>query len=359
MTVNPVRIILALVVWMLLMTGAVGYYAWHWLRTPQPVNLPDHLFIIEKGSSLFSVATELESQGMMRWPRVWIAYGRMMNLSKIKAGEYRLAEKESPISLLARFQTGEQIQYQITLVEGRTFKEFLETLHSHDKLEKVLVGKSEQQMLDALGLSISHLEGYFFPDTYQFVRGDRDIDILLRAHLKMNEVLHQEWVNRADGLPYRHAYDALIMASIVEKETGAAFERKQIAGVFVRRLENNMRLQTDPTVIYGMGDQYQGNLRRADLKNPTPYNTYTIHGLPPTPIAMPGKEAIHAALHPASGDELYFVAKGDGTHYFSATLDEHEQAVARFQKQRRKDYRSSPPSTEKSADATGDESDGS
>ena len=358
MNVNPLRVVTAIAVWVLLMTAASGYYIWSWLNTPQPVKLPDSVYVIERGSSLHSVAQELNSHDLIRWPRVWVGYARILNLSNIKAGEYRLAQKESPVSLLARFQKGEQLQHQITLVEGRTLKEFLNTLHRHSKIQRTLENKTYDEILAELGLTIKHPEGYFFPDTYRFIRGDSDQGILLRAYLRMNEVLHQEWINRAEGLPYKSAYEALIMASIVEKETGAAFERKQIAGVFVRRLQKGMRLQTDPTVIYGMGDSYKGNIRKRDLKTPTPYNTYTNHGLPPTPIAMPGREAIHAALHPASGNTLYFVAKGDGTHQFSATLKEHEAAVTKFQKKRRSDYRSAPlkqePVTEQSDSTTGE-----
>ncbi|SMF30666.1 UPF0755 protein [Alteromonadaceae bacterium Bs31] len=343
MNVSPVRIVFAITLWLLLMMGASAHYIWHWLQAPQTISLEQDIYIVERGASLNSVAFDLHKQGMMRWPRVWVLYARLLNLSNIKAGEYSLAEKESPLSLLARFQTGEQIQYHITLVEGRTLKEFIDALHSHQKLKKELQDLNYQQIVETLGLSIDHPEGYFFPDTYQFVSGDSDKDILLRAHLKMNEVLHTEWQNRQGGLPYKTAYEALVMASIVEKETGVAHERRQIAGVFVRRLEEKMRLQTDPTVIYGMGDSYTGNIRRKDLKTPTPYNTYTNHGLPPTPIAMPGREAIRAALHPDYGDNLYFVAKGDGSHHFSSSLEEHEEAVQKYQRNRRSDYRSAPP----------------
>ncbi|TVZ38980.1 UPF0755 protein [Alteromonadaceae bacterium 2753L.S.0a.02] len=342
MTVNPIRVVLALCIWTVLMFAATAFYLWQWLNTPQQVTLKDPVFVIESGASLSTVATELAQQDMLRWPKVWVFYGRLMNLSKIRIGEYQLSEKESPIGLLTRFQTGEQIHYHITLVEGRTMRDFLATLHSHNKLGNTLDGKSYPEIVSALGLAIENPEGYFFPDTYQFVKGDTDRDILLRAHLRMNKILHQEWQNRADNLPYSKPYEALIMASIVEKETGVAYERKEIAGVFVRRLQKHMRLQTDPTVIYGLGEDYSGNLTRADLKRPTAYNTYTINGLPPTPIAMPGKEAIKAALHPASGKALYFVAKGDGSHYFSATLEEHEKAVRQYQLRRRSDYRSSP-----------------
>ena len=183
----------------------------------------------------------------------------------------------------------------------------------------------------------------FYPDTYQFTAGDSDLDILIRAHKIMRGTLHSQWQRREKNLPYKSAYDALIIASIVEKETGAAFERKQISGVFVRRIKEKMRLQTDPTVIYGMGDNYNGNLTRKDLRTYTPYNTYMINSMPPTPIAMPGELAINAALHPQKGKSLYFVAKGDGTHKFSNSLVEHLAAVKKFQLKRRKNYKSSPP----------------
>lgn len=185
-------------------------------------------------------------------------------------------------------------------------------------------------------------EGRFFPDTYRFVRGMSDVELLQQAYMRLDEVLAQEWAERATDLPYRDPYQALIMASLVEKETGIPQERGQIAGVFVRRLRLGMMLQTDPTVIYGMGERYNGRITRADLREPTPYNTYTIAGLPPTPIAMVGREAIHAALHPADGTSLYFVARGDGSHVFSDDLNDHNSAVREYQLKRRADYRSSP-----------------
>ena len=196
--------------------------------------------------------------------------------------------------------------------------------------------------MQRLGLDGQHPEGRFFPDTYRYVRGMSDSDLLRQAHEKLTRVLDEEWQQRAEGLPYREPYQALIMASLVEKETGAAHERGEIAGVFIRRLRLGMLLQTDPTVIYGLGERYTGNLTRAHLREPTPYNTYTNPGLPPTPIAMVGREAIRAALNPRAGDSLYFVARGDGTHVFSRSLDEHNRAVREYQLKRRADYRSSP-----------------
>jgi len=342
MKASPLKVSVAIAVWLFLMLAAALYTVWHWLNTPQTVPSEASVYVIEKGETLYRVAADLRELGMIRWPRIWVYYARFMALQNIRAGEYSLAEKESPLSLLAKFQTGEHIQYQITLVEGHTLKEFLATLHSHKKIRQEIVDMSYASIVSLLSLKVAHPEGYFFPDTYQFMRGDSDKDILLRAHQRMNEILTAEWSNKEKNLPYARPYEALIMASIVEKETGAAFERKQIAGVFVRRLQQGMRLQTDPTVIYGMGENYKGNITRKDLKTPTPYNTYTIKGLPPTPIANPGRAAIHAALNPAYGKALYFVAKGDGTHSFSGTLEEHERAVRKYQKKRRADYRSSP-----------------
>jgi len=218
-------------------------------------------------------------------------------------------------------------------------------LAGNQKLLSKLKGKPLAEQIDLIGIDAENPEGWFFPDTYQFVSGDSDVDILKRANQKMKSLLEIAWHGRQSGLPYKSAYEALIMASIVEKETGAPEEREQIAGVFVRRLEKKMRLQTDPTVIYGLGDSYEGNITRQHLRGPTPYNTYVISGLPPTPIANPGGAALYAALNPAEGDALYFVARGNGYHQFSKTLAEHQAAVREFQiKKRKKDYRSTPES---------------
>jgi len=233
----------------------------------------------------------------------------------------------------------------VTLVEGLTFKNFLETLSKQEKIDIALTDKSFAEIKNFLKLDIEHPEGWFYPDTYQYVSGISDADILLQAHKRMQRVLAEEWEKRAKDLPYKTAYEALIMASIIEKETGVAYERPEIAGVFVRRLQKGMRLQTDPTIIYGLGDSYKGNIRRKHLRQPTPYNTYVINGLPPTPIAMPARAAINAALNPAPGKTLFFVAKGDGSHQFSETLAQHNKAVQKYQiKNRVKEYRSAPSS---------------
>jgi UPF0755 protein len=237
------------------------------------------------------------------------------------------------------------VQYSLTLVEGWNFRQVRAALAKDEKLEQTLNGLSDSQVMDKLGHSGIFPEGRFFPDTYRFVRGMTDADLLKKAYDRLDEVLAKEWNQRAADVPYTEPYQALIMASLVEKETGVPQERGQIAGVFVRRMEMGMLLQTDPTVIYGLGDRYNGKLTRAHLKEPTPYNTYMIAGLPPTPIAMVGREAIHAALNPADGNSLYFVARGDGSHVFSDDLDAHNNAVREFQINRRADYRSSPAPT--------------
>jgi len=237
------------------------------------------------------------------------------------------------------------VQYSLTLVEGWNFRQVRSALAKHEKIEQTLDGLSDSEVMAKLGHEGVFPEGRFFPDTYRFVRGMTDAQLLEKAYDRLDKVLAQEWEQRDPGVPYTTPYQALIMASLVEKETGVPQERGQIAGVFVRRMKIGMPLQTDPTVIYGLGERYNGKLTRAHLREPTPYNTYTIPGLPPTPIAMVGREAIYAALHPADGTSLYFVAKGDGSHTFSDDLDAHNSAVREFQIKRRADYRSSPAPT--------------
>ncbi|MCJ8312228.1 MAG: endolytic transglycosylase MltG [Saccharospirillaceae bacterium] len=269
---------------------------------------------------------------------------RFTDTPNIKQGEFQIPVNMNVMDVLAIFESGQSVQYSLTFVEGKTVKEFLAQLAQNDQLKHELWEMSESQILKAINTPYLSLEGLIFPDTYFYQKGDSDLDLLKRAYSKLESVLEQQWVNRAKDLPYKNAYEALIMASIVEKETGAAFERPEIAGVFIRRIHKNMRLQTDPTVIYGVGDKYDGNLTRAHLRTYTPYNTYMNKGLPPTPIAASGEEAIFAALNPNEGEALYFVAKGDGTHYFSTTLQEHNNAVNEYQrfKRNRKNYQSAP-----------------
>lgn len=294
------------------------------------------------GTSLTRLSHQLANDGVLLYPQVFTLFARITDQTIIRAGEYQLNTGVTHRELLELLNSGKVIQYQLTFPEGLNFKEWLSLLTQQPKLTQTLSGLTVKELLQQLSLDIEHPEGWFFPDTYSYNVGDSDADILRQAHGRMRQILAEEWLNREPGLPLASSYEALILASIVEKETGVGHERAQIAGVFIQRIRKGMRLQTDPTVIYGLGEKYQGNITRAHLKQPTAYNTYVINGLPPTPIAMPGREAIYAALHPTETEALYFVAKGDGSHYFSRTLAEHLNAVRKYQLQRRSNYRSSP-----------------
>lgn len=310
----------------------------------KPVMLEEPLlFNVPQGSSFIEVVGRLESQGLVS-DRLWLRlYGRLEpGQTRIKAGEYEFVDGMSPRAMIGAMVSGDTKHWYVQFIEGWTFKDMRAALARAERLEKVTGQWTTEQIMAAVGAEGEHPEGRFFPDTYAFTSSESDLDLLKRAFNRMETVLAEEWAAREEGLPYDTPYEALIMASIVERETGAPHERDQVAGVFVRRLQKGMRLQTDPTVIYGMGDSYQGRIGRKDLRTYTPYNTYRINGLPPTPIALPGRESIHAALHPDKGDALYFVARGDGTHKFSRTLSEHQKAVREFQLNRREDYRSSP-----------------
>ena len=326
----------------LLAAGAFTYYK---LELDTPVIGTDEHKIIEivPGQSFNAVTKVLLSQGILDTPWIMKLYGRFSGLGgQLKAGEYKLEGALTIPELVDVFVSGQSIKYQITFVEGWTFKELLAELAKHDKLKRVVGGNKPQDILNNVTDLYQHPEGLFFPDTYTYRKNDSDLSILVRSFKRMQTVLNQEWKTKSKSLPIKTPYEALILASIVEKETGDASEREQISGVFIRRLNKGMRLQTDPTVIYGMGEQYKGNITRKDLKQYTPYNTYRINGLPPTPIALAGREAIHAALNPDSGKSLYFVAKGNGSHYFSETLKEHVNAVNKYQVyKRKKNYRSS------------------
>lgn len=299
---------------------------------------------IPPGSSLKAISRDLEKKGLIDNAGMFEWMGRLLGLAnKIQAGEYQVDANTKPRQFLDRLVTGDVIQYQFTLVEGWNVSQMLAALAENPYLEHTLGKQSAESIMPAINIGIPHGEGWFLPDTYFFVRGTSDKNLLLRAHSAMLNQLNKSWESRAGGLPYKDGYQALIMASIVEKETGVAEERQQIAGVFVRRLQKGMLLQTDPTVIYGIGEKYDGNIRRRDLRTDTPYNTYTRKGLPPTPIAMPGTAAIEAALHPADGKTLYFVSKGDGSHAFAATLEEHNNNVIKYQlKGRKRPFSSSP-----------------
>ncbi len=289
-------------------------------------------YSIKSGSSLSAVIYDLHKKKIINHPRYLLWYARLNGLSsKMKTGDYLLTNVLTTKEFLDNIFTGKVIQFSLTIIEGWSFNQLLEVVNKHPQIRHTIDKLSKEQVMAKLMLPDTHYEGQFLPDTYHFPKNLTDLEFLKRAYSAMQTVLKNEWDKRAVGLIYKNAYEALIMASIIEKETGQASERKQISGVFVRRLEKRMRLQTDPTVIYGMGDKYKGNIRKRDLLRNTPYNTYRRHGLPPTPIALPGRDAIHAALHPADGDALYFVARGDGSHQFSATLKEHNNAVIKYQ----------------------------
>jgi UPF0755 protein len=310
----------------------------------QPLNIAqEELLEVPKGTTPNRTFLRLEADGLIKdafWLRVYWRF----NLPKqpLHSGEYRMLPGMTVEGLIDLWKRGEMVQYSVTLVEGWNFHQVRAALAKEEKLDNTLEGLSDSQVMEKLGHAGLFPEGRFFPDTYRFVRGMTDVELLKTAYDRLDEVLAKEWNQRATDLPYSDPYQALIMASLVEKETGVPQERGQIAGVFVRRMAIGMLLQTDPTVIYGLGDRYSGKLTRAHLKEPTPYNTYVIAGLPPTPIAMVGREAIHAALNPVAGNSLYFVARGDGSHVFSDDLDAHNNAVREYQLKRRADYRSSP-----------------
>lgn len=310
----------------------------------QPLNITqEELLEVPKGTTPTRTFYRLEADGVIKdafWLRVYWRF----NLAgqPLHKGEYRMQPGMTVEGLIDLWKRGDIVQYSLTLVEGWNFHQVRAALAKDEKLEQTLTGLSDSEVMTKLGHTGVFPEGRFFPDTYRFVRGMTDVELLKKSYDRLDEVLAKEWEQRAADVPYTEPYQALIMASLVEKETGVPQERGQIAGVFVRRMAMGMLLQTDPTVIYGLGDRYSGKLTRAHLKEATPYNTYMISGLPPTPIAMVGREAIHAALNPVAGNSLYFVARGDGSHVFSDDLDAHNNAVREFQLKRRADYRSSP-----------------
>ncbi|MGR4975242.1 endolytic transglycosylase MltG [Pseudomonas sp. Z1-12] len=310
----------------------------------QPLNITqEELLDVPNGTTPTGTLKRLEADGLIKdafWLRVYWRF----NLAgqPLHSGEYRMVPGMTMEGLIGVWKRGEVVQYSVTLVEGWNFRQVRAALAKDEKLQQTLANLSDSEVMDRLGHSGVFPEGRFFPDTYRFVRGTSDVDLLKKAYDRLEDVLAKEWAQRAADVPYTLPYQALIMASLVEKETGVPQERGQIAGVFVRRMRLGMLLQTDPTVIYGLGERYTGKLTRAHLKEENPYNTYLIPGLPPTPIAMVGREAIHAALNPAPGNSLYFVARGDGSHVFSDDLESHNNAVREFQLKRRADYRSSP-----------------
>jgi UPF0755 protein len=316
--------------------GAAAFAALAWRELHAPLHIPADgiTFEVASGTSFRGVTADLSRRGLIDAPWLLAQYGGATgDARRIRAGEYRIEPGTTPLSLLAKLVAGEVVLHQITIVEGTRFSDVLAALRAHPAI--VASSLDGTAIMAELGAPGVHPEGQFFPDTYRFPRGTPDIDVLRSAHEALVSRLDAAWLNRAPDTILKSEYEALILASIVEKET--ASEHARIAGVFHQRLKRNMRLQTDPTVIYGLGAAYDGNLRRQDLERDTPYNTYTRGGLPPTPIALPGAAAIEAAIMPDIGDALYFVATGrdDGSHYFSATYEEHERAVREYLRQLR------------------------
>lgn len=311
---------------------ALGVWAVYFVAHPlEPPRAPFD-FSVKSGSSLKSVARQLYEEGLLPEPYgFWILGRALGKAGAIQAGTYRLESPVTPLELLDRLARGDVIFMELAFIEGTAFRQWLELLRANPHVRQTLGGKTAAEIAREIGVGEASPEGWLFPDTYRFAPGSSDAEILRRAHAAMKKRLSEAWADRDPKLPLASPYEALILASIVEKETGAAAERALIASVFVNRLKAGMRLQTDPTVIYGMAESFDGNIRKKDLSADSPWNTYTRDGLPPTPIAMPGAASLQAAARPAQSDYLYFVSKGDGTHQFSKTLEEHNRAVARYQ----------------------------
>jgi UPF0755 protein len=316
-----------------LAAGALAWWSHRWLQTPIATLTEPTVFEVPKGASLRTVASALNDQSLLDQPMIFTAWARITKRDhSLKAGEYQLTPGLTPSGLLELLNSGQVLLHSITFIEGSTFADIRKLLAQSPDVRGDYASRTPEEVMRALGQPDLHPEGQFFPDTYRFPRNTTDIELLGMAFRRMQQEVKAAWEARAKDLPLAGPYEALILASIVEKETALDSERPQIAGVFVERLRRGMRLQTDPTVIYGMMNAYDGNIRRADLLRDTPYNTYTRSGLPPTPIALPGLDSLRAAVNPASNGALFFVAtgNGDGSHYFSRTLAEHNAAVKRY-----------------------------
>jgi len=313
----------------LLATAALGWFA----LSPVTLRTDPADFSIKTGSSLRSATRQIVESGVEVNAWQFNLLGRLLGKAgTIKAGSYEVGRGITPLALLDKLTAGEVTQAEVVFIEGWTFRQMRAALDTNAEVRHDSAALSDAEIMARLGAVGRSPEGLFFPDTYLYGKGTSDLDILRRAYKAMDGQLQAAWQQRAPDLPYRNPYEALIMASVVEKETGQATDRAQIAGVFVNRLRIGMMLQTDPSVIYGLGEKFDGNLRKKDLRSDTPHNTYTRAGLPPTPIAMPGQAALQAALNPAKTTALYFVARGDGSSEFSRTLAEHERAVAKYQR---------------------------
>ena len=317
-----------------LMIIFIPLLAWiiHFLVTPLHINKSDLAIEIEPGSSLKAIAFQLVDEKILNEPWRFILLSKALGQStKLRPGNYNLNPNITPYQLLKSFEEGRATEGSITFIEGQDFNSMLDKIKANDNIKKTMKPYDTKAIASAIGIPYESIEGQFFPDTYYFSRNTSDIEILKRAYKAMQKKLNYEWVRRAEEVPYKNSYEALTMASIIEKETGKSIEANLISGVFIHRLSIKMKLQSDPTVIYGLGKKFTGDITKKDLLADTPYNTYTREGIPPAPITMPGLISIRAALHPTKTDALYFVGKGDGTHYFSANLSEHNSAVRKYQ----------------------------
>lgn len=311
---------------------AGGYYYWQTrLEAPLALDEPS-LYQVPAGAGFNQVVGQLQAEGVIddAWAFQLLARVYPERVPRLRVGEYRLTPGMSGLEMVALLGSNNVVTYPLTIPEGWTFRQMRAHLNAAPKLEHRTADMSDEEVMTLLEREDTFPEGWFFPDTYRYHLGMSDVDILRQALARMERVLEEVWETRDDDLTIETPYDALIMASLIERETGAAQERREIAGVFKRRMEQGMRLQTDPTVIYGMGERYVGRITRADLREATAYNTYVIDGMPPTPIAMPGRASLEAAVNPLPGETLYFVSRGDGTHHFSRTLREHNNAVNRY-----------------------------
>lgn len=315
------------------MAVGIAGAAWWWATAPLTMRSSPTDFRILPGSGLRSASLQIQAVGVQLEPGLMVLLARIKQAEgSIKAGSYSVVQGITPLQLLDKMTRGEVSQGELLLPEGWSFRQWRARIDQHPDLQHVTTQLSEVELVAKLGISAAKIEGLLFPDTYLFDKQSTDLELYARAQRAMQSRLDAAWAQRAPGLPYKTPYEALIMASIVEKETGRDADRPMVASVFVNRLRLGMLLQTDPTVIYGLGSAFDGNLRKQHLRSDTPYNTYTRSGLPPSPIAMPGNNSLLAAMNPASSDALYFVARGDGSSQFSRTLDEHNQAVNKYQR---------------------------
>jgi UPF0755 protein len=319
----------------LLLVAALGAgaLAWHWYTAPLDLPRTPYDFEIRSGANLAGVARQLHAEGVLPHPLVLVGLARLRGADRsIKAGSYEIESGITLPRLLAKLTQGDVTQTSITIVEGTTFAELRRALRDNPQVAKTVLDLPDAELLARVGANVRHPEGQFFPDTYFFAAGSTDLAILRRAHRALQQRLAAAWDKRAPDLPLASPYDALILASIVEKETGRPADRPLVASVFVNRLKHNMRLQTDPTVIYGLGERFDGNLRKRDLETDGAYNTYLRDGLPPTPIALPSQASLDAVVRPPATEYLYFVSRGDGSSAFSSKLSDHNRAVSRYQK---------------------------